>query len=181
MTNALHCQKTKGKNDECYTERYAVEPLLEYLKPFRDKIIWCPFSTAESEFVKVFLQEGIKVIFSHIDYGQDFYTYEPEQWDIMIDNPPFTGKTELFKRAISFNKPFALLMRVDYLNDGVASKTFRENDIQLLSFDKRMQFKNKPKGNISYMCGYFCRYFLRRDLIFSDFKNRKQQKLRVAV
>ena len=43
-----------GKKDECYTYRYGVEPLLEFLPPYNNKIIWCPFDTEESEFVKVF-------------------------------------------------------------------------------------------------------------------------------
>ena len=81
-----------GKNDECYTKRYAVEPLLEFLEPFRNQIIWCPFDTEESEFVKFFRENGFKVVFSHIDNGQDFFQYEPDQWDLIISNPPFTGK-----------------------------------------------------------------------------------------
>jgi len=55
---------TKGKNDECYTQRYAVEPLLEFLEPFRNKTIWCPFDTEESEFVKVLQENNFSVIFS---------------------------------------------------------------------------------------------------------------------
>ena len=48
-----YIRTSKGKNDECYTYRYAVEPLLEFLEPYRNKTIWCPFDTEESEFVKV--------------------------------------------------------------------------------------------------------------------------------
>ena len=57
MTNE-YLRTSRGKNDECYTERYAVEPLLDYLEPFKDKIIWCPFDTEKSEFVKVFRENG---------------------------------------------------------------------------------------------------------------------------
>ena len=62
--NFIHT--SSGKNDECYTHRYAVEPLLEFLEPFRDKIIWCPFDTEKSEFVKVLQENNFKVVFSHI-------------------------------------------------------------------------------------------------------------------
>ena len=34
---------SKGKNDECYTPAYGVEPIIKYLD--KDKIIWCPFDT----------------------------------------------------------------------------------------------------------------------------------------
>lgn len=173
-----HIQKSKGKNDECYTYRYGVEPLLDYLEPFRDKIIWCPFDKEESEFVKVFQEKGYNVVFSHIDNGQDFYTYEPEKWDILISNPPFSNKTEMFKRAISFNKPFALLMTIAYLNDAVCAKTFSGMNLQILSFDERMTFKNQSQEKaISFLSAYFCRDFLPERLIFTTFKNRGQMSL----
>ena len=45
-------------NDEFYTPRYAIEPLLKYLKP--KSTIWCPFDTAQSNFVKMLEEAGIK-------------------------------------------------------------------------------------------------------------------------
>ena len=39
-----------GNNDECYTPDYGVKPILKYI-PDGD-IVWCPFDTKESEFVK---------------------------------------------------------------------------------------------------------------------------------
>ena len=73
---------SKGKNDECYTPAYGVEPIIKYLD--KDKIIWCPFDTDKSEFVKILKREGFKVVNSHISLGQDFYEYEPEEWDIIV-------------------------------------------------------------------------------------------------
>lgn len=35
-----------GKNDECYTPRYGVLPIIKYLP--KDKIIWCPFDKENS-------------------------------------------------------------------------------------------------------------------------------------
>ena len=100
---------SEGKNDECYTPYYGVEPILEYIP--KDSIVWCPFDTKESEFVKQ-ISKTNKVVFSHIKNGQDFLVYEPKKWDIIISNPPFTNKREFFKRALSFNKPFALIMTI---------------------------------------------------------------------
>ncbi len=120
--NFIH--KSSGKNDECWTERYAVEALLPYLENFRGKIIWCPFDTENSEFVKVLTENGYKVVFSHIFSGQDFYTYEPEKWDLIVSNPPFTNKRYIFRRALSFNKPFCLLMNISWLNDSAPIEEF---------------------------------------------------------
>lgn len=172
-----HLHTSTGANDECYTYSYAVEPLLNYLEPFRNKIIWCPFDRfddeIQSEFVRVFSKNGFEVVNSHIDYGQDFYTYEPDKWDILISNPPFSNKTQMFKRAISFGKPFALLMNITYLNDATAAKTFKDIDLQILSFDDRMEFKNRnPKKQINFLSAYFCRDFLPKQFQFGTFKNQ---------
>lgn len=177
MTNE-YLRTSRGKNDECYTERYAVEPLLDYLEPFKDKIIWCPFDTEKSEFVKVFRENGYNVVFSHIDNGQDYYKYEPERWDVMISNPPFTNKAEIFRRALSFNKPFALLMNIVWLNDATPAKVFGDKKLQILTFDERMEFKNQDKSKkINFMTAYFCHNFLPEGFIFSSFRNRNQLKM----
>lgn len=159
-----------GANDECYTKRYAVEPLLPYLENFRNKIIWCPFDTADSEFVKVFQENGFNVVFSHIDFGQDFYNYEPEKWDILISNPPFTRKKEIFERALSFNKPICLLMTLAWLNDSAPAKIFEKKELQLLMFKQRMQFNrnDNQKKQINFSSAYFCWNFLPKQIIITN-------------
>ena len=98
---------SKGKNDEYYTPKYAVMPILKYIP--KDSVVWCPFDKLESEFVKQ-ISKTNKIVYSHIDNGQDFYSYEPDNWDCIVSNPPFTKKRFIFERALSFNKPFALIM-----------------------------------------------------------------------
>lgn len=169
--------KRIGKNDECYTERYAVEPLLEFMNPFRNSIIWCPFDTSESEFVKVFQENNFNVVYSHIKNGQDFFKYEPEKWDLIISNPPFTDKASTFERVLSFNKPFALIMTMDWLNDKKPMTLFRKKGLQLLLFEERMTFKNQVQSGINFKSAYFCWNFLPTRLEISDFKNRNQLKL----
>lgn len=179
QNNINYIHTTPGKNDECYTERYAVEPLLEFLEPFKDSIIWCPFDKEESEFVKVFKENGFKVVYSHIDEGKNFFNYEPEEWDIMISNPPFTNKREIFERALSFGKPFALIMTLTWLNDRTPMKIFKNRNFQLLMFEDRMNFKgqaNKAK-QISFSSAYFCCDFLPQQILIRDFKNQNQMKL----
>lgn len=167
-----------GGNDECYTHRYAVEPLLEFLEPFRTKIIWCPFDTEESEFVKVLTENGFRVVFSHIDNGQDFFRYEPEEWDVIISNPPFTCKKDTVKRILSFGKPFAVILPLNWLNDKAPMQLFKEKDLQLLCFEERMTFKNQPQNKqINFSSAYFCWNFLPKQIIIRDFKSRNQLKL----
>lgn len=62
--------KTDKASDEVYTPSYAVRPLIKYIKP--GTTIWCPFDDSNSEYVKIFREEGFKVIASHIDEGKNF-------------------------------------------------------------------------------------------------------------
>lgn len=157
---------SKGFNDECYTPRYAVEPLLEFLP--KDKIILCPFDTKQSEFVKVLVENGFNVVYSHIDLGQDFYNCEPEKWDIMVSNPPFTNKRQVFERALSFGKPFALLMSNTWLNDSAPKQLFKDKDLQLLMFEQRVQFNNLKK--ITFSSSYYCWNLLPKQIVMRKLK-----------
>lgn len=158
----------KGSNDECYTPSYVVEALLPYLD--KDKIYWLPFDTNDSEFVKVLNGNGYKFINTHISYGLDYYNYEPERWDVLISNPPFTNKRRIFERAISFNKPFALLMSNTWLNDSAPKVLFRDIDLQLFMFRNRIKFSNNGVINnkITFSSSFFCWNFLPKQIIISD-------------
>jgi len=128
---------SKGNNDECYTPAYGVGPILEYIP--EEAIVWCPFDEGHSEFVKQISKQN-PVVHSHLSDGKDFFFYEPDEWDIIISNPPFTNKRKFFERALSFNKPFALIMTNTWLNDAAPKQLFKDRDLQLLMFDKRMRF-----------------------------------------
>ena len=158
---------SKGKNDECYTPAYGVTPILKYIP--KNAIVWCPFDTKESEFVKQIGRQN-KVVFSHISAGQDFFDYEPHQWDVLISNPPFTNKRKYFERALSFNKPFALIMTNTWLNDAAPKQLFKHKELQLLLFDKRMKFINNGiiEHKITFSSSYYCWNFLPKQLIIEE-------------
>lgn len=168
MLSSSQILYSSGKNDECFTPRYAVEPIIKYIP--RDKIIWCPFDTADSEFVKMLTEKGYNVTYSHISQGQDFYTYEPDKWDIIISNPPFTNKRKIFERALSFNKPFALLMTNTWLNDSAPKQLFKDKDLQLLMFEQRIEFNNMKK--ITFSSSYYCWNLLPKQIIMEKLDKR---------
>ena len=62
--------------DEFYTPRYAVMPITKYL--IQNSIIWCPFDTQDSEFVKVFKELGHTVIATHKWDCDDFFTIQKD-------------------------------------------------------------------------------------------------------
>ena len=152
---------SRGCNDECYTPRYVVEAILPYLNKYL--VYWLPFDTEDSEFVKVLRDNGFSYHASHINNGQDYYDYEPENWDAMLSNPPFTGKRQVFERALSFGKPFALLMSNTWLNDSAPKVLFQERDLQLLLFRNRIHFNNMRK--ITFSSSFFCWNFLPKQII----------------
>jgi len=135
--------KKDGNGDEYYTPKYVVEILLPYLRLNNNiKTIWCPCDKEESEFVKVLIDNGYKVIFSHIDNGQDFLTYEPkEQYDAIITNPPFSIKNEIVKRCIELGKIWVLLLSATCIQSASLVKILsKAKNFQYIIFDKRISY-----------------------------------------
>ena len=166
--NSKKLMYSVGDNDECYTPSYGVKPILKYIP--KNVVVWCPFDTEESEFVKQISNQN-SVVYSHISLGQDFFTYEPYHWDIIVSNPPFTNKRKFFERALSFNKPFALIMTNTWLNDSAPKQLFKNKDLQLLMFDKRMKFNNpdgRSNDKITFSSSYYCWNFLPKQIIMEN-------------
>lgn len=125
--------------------------------------------------MKQIRKAGHKVIATHIDNGQDFYIYEPnEHWDYIISNPPFTNKRLIFERALSFGKPFALIMSNTWLNDSAPKQLFKDKDLQLLMFDKRMKFMNngEVQNKITFSSSYYCWNFLPKQIIMEELNTK---------
>lgn len=165
MIDSAKVLYSKGNNDECYTPRYVVEAILPFVP--KDKVIWCPFDRDDSNFTIVLKENGYNVINSHIDYGQDYYDYEPQHWDIMVSNPPFTAKRKIFERALSFGKPFMLLMSNTWLNDSAPKVLFKDKDLQLLMFRNRIKFLNNGIVNnkITFSSSFYCYNILPRQIV----------------
>lgn len=88
----------------------------------------------DSAYVKVLSEAGYRVITSHIDDGMDYFTYEPDNWTVMVSNPPFSKKDEVLERAYSLGKPFALLLPINAIQ-GRRRFDIYQNRLQLLCFD----------------------------------------------
>lgn len=162
-----------NKQDEYYTPRILVEPLIKFLKP--QSTIWCPFDTDHSEFVRVFQENGFNVIHSHIWTGQDFFDYEPdEHYDYIISNPPFSKKLEVLDRLYKLkNKPFAMVLGLQILNYQNVCEFFLDKDLQLLIVDKKISFNGKTS---SFNSSYFCHNLLPKDLMFEHLEHNNSNK-----
>lgn len=155
------------EHQEMYTPYYAVAPLLKYVQ--KDKKIWCPFDKEWSAYYQTFVRGGYQVIRSHIDEGQDFFTYEPDDYDMIISNPPYSIKDDIIERLYELNKPFAVLLPLDSLQGRRRFESFK-NGVQLLTFDQRIGFHrmgrmDKPVEGTPFAAVYYCKDLLPKDLI----------------
>lgn len=162
--------KSDKLNDENWTPRYGVSPILKYI-PITSKI-WCPFDTEESEYVKAATERGNDVVYSHIVEGKDFFSYEPDDYDVIISNPPFSCKDKVLERLYKLGKPFAVLLPLNSLQGNTRYKYFKQG-IQLLTFDKRIGFytpehTESPVEGCPFASAYFCKDVLPRDLIVEE-------------
>lgn len=168
--------KADRDNNELYTPYYAVDHIMKYLP--KDKTIWCPFDEEWSAFYRRLKEKGYKVVRSSLNEGQDFFIYEPEEWDVIVSNPPFSIKDKILERLYSFNKPFAILLPLNSLQGKSRYKYFKDG-IQLLSFDGRIHFHNGEnmkqvvKGS-PFASAYFCKDLLPKDLIVEKLNEYKR-------
>lgn len=171
----LQADRSEASNEQ-YTPFYAVEPITKYIP--KEKKIWCPFDCEWSAFYQTFNRGGWHVTRSSIEEGQDFFEFAPNDFDIIVSNPPFTRKDEVLKRLYELGKPFAILLPLNSLQ-GVSRYEYFKQGIQLLSFDKRIAFHSPDnmeeyrKGS-SFATAYFCRDILPHDLIIEELKEYKK-------
>lgn len=90
-----------NENDDYMTNGDEWKRIKEYIP--KDKIIWSPFY-CDGKQKEYFAEMGFDII--HED--KDFFAYEPN-FDIIIDNPPFSKKRQVFERLKELDKPFMIL------------------------------------------------------------------------
>ena len=166
-----------SKNDENYTPVYAITPLFDYIPTY--KTIWCPFDTEDSHYVKEFRKRGNKVIATHIENGQDFFIYEPEEeYDLIVSNPPYSLKAEVFERLFKLDKPFAMLVGVVGLFESQKRfELFRDNDFEVMYFNRRVSFfqdfaDEKPKLNPPFSSVYITKDLLPTRIVFEEIEKK---------
>ena len=161
--------------DEQYTPRHAVLPIIKFLP--RHAVVWCPFDDENSEFVIALKEAGHEVVFSHIFMGQDFFEYEPPKWDMIVSNPPFSLKQQVVERCLALGKPFALLLSNLWLNSSAPCRFFKEQEMQILLFDKRINYSEK--NAVYFGSSYFCHKVLPKQIVFEHLATIKGERSRM--
>lgn len=160
--------KNATVNDECYTPKEAVLPLLKYIP--KDKKIILPFDTEESEYYKTFKENGYDVKCQHLNDNKDFFFEFYDEYDLIISNPPYSIKDEILERLYLINKPFIMLLPLTALAGQKRVSMFAKYGIDLIVFDKRINFyiNGEQKNGDWFASAYFTYKVLPHTLIFES-------------
>jgi len=147
-------QKTKSSND-FQTPPEALLPLYPFIK--KDWTIW-ECAEGDGNLSATLKKRGYDVIGTDILKGKDFLTYQPEHFDMIITNPPYSLKQQFLKRCYELGKPFALLLPLTTFETKKRQDLFKQYGIEVVFFDKRINFKTPSgKGSGSWFAtAWFC-------------------------
>ena len=147
MTRILPQQTTPAISgavyDVCMTPPHGVAPLLPYL-PDGARIWEC--ASGEGWIARELEQHGHTVISTDWQTGHDFFNYEPDNYDVIVTNPPYSLKYKWLERCYQLGKPFALLVPFTTIAAGGALKLYRRHGWEELRLTKRINFSMPNTG-----------------------------------
>jgi|GEM_PF-1811276 len=132
----------QGSPNDFQTPPEALKPLLPFLK--KGMKIW-ECASGKGNLTKELKKLGFDVVSTDIINGKDFLKYEPNDYDVIITNPPFSLKQEFLERAYQLKKPFAFLLPLTTFESKKRQDLFDENGIEVIMVDKRINFET-PNG-----------------------------------
>ena len=165
MIQAMINYMKKEKEDEFYTPKEAIEPILKYLD--KDKLYWECTDFGNSNIRKVLVENGYKIIATRKEEF-DFLKDDPLfNFDVIITNPPYSIKDEFIKRCYELGKPFLLLLPITALSGKERNKLYKKNGLELIILNKRINFM-KDKNNVSFNTSWFCHGICKKQLNFEE-------------
>ena len=120
----------RRKNDFYPTPPECTKALIEFLIKSKflkeGQLVW-ECACGENSIVKVLQENGFFTWGTDIEKGQDFMIYEmAEKFDWIITNPPFCAAEDFIRKAFSYGKPFAFLLKSQYWHSAKRKKLFNE-------------------------------------------------------
>ena len=158
--------KTFSKYDDYMTPNSAWENIQQYIA--KDKIIWeCFYGDGSSG--NNLRNLGFDVIHEDIDF------FDNNEGDIIISNPPFTKKKEVFTRLIELDKPFIMLCSQQLIFTQYFKNIMTDKKLQIIIPRRRIQFIKQVNGELisqgkcNFDCFYYCyKMNLPRDIIWLE-------------
>ena len=106
-------------------------------------------------------------------------TDPPRGVDVIVSNPPYSLKNEVFQRLFSLGIPFAMLVGVVGLFESkLRFELFRDNDFEIMYMDKRVSYfkdyaDQKPALNPTFSSVYLCSKLLPEKIVFEQIDKKK--------
>jgi|TARA_A100000171_G_scaffold740_1_gene939 hypothetical protein len=143
---------TKDKESDNYaTDKKGWEIIKNFIP--KDKIIWAPFY-CDGKQKEYFKEMGFDII--HED--KDFFSYTPE-YDLIIDNPPYSKWLHVCNRLKELDKPFIIIAKPNCFLTKKFQNLFKEH-LQLIIPNNRPTFthltNNKKKYTPPFGTWYIC-------------------------
>ncbi len=154
---------TKDKDSDNYaTDKIGWEIIKEYIP--KDKKVWSPFY-CDGKQKEYFKEMGYDII--HED--KDFFKWTPE-YDLIIDNPPFSKFKEICKKLKELDKPFIIMCFSKVILMKWFQRLFKDH-LQVIIPFKRPTFTHLTKPKKGYTPPYGVQYYcykmnLKKDLTF---------------
>lgn len=129
-------------SNDFQTPPFALNSLLPYLK--KEWRIW-ECAAGKGNLVHALKEKGFEVIGTDIDEGYDFLQWQPEKFDMILTNPPFSLKQQFLERCYQLKKPFALLLPLTIFETKDRQRLFRDFGVQVIFMPNRVNFET-PSG-----------------------------------
>lgn len=106
----------------------------------------------------------------------------PSNCGYIISNPPYSLKTEVLQRLFDLDIPFAMLVGVAGLFEAQRFNMFKNNDFEIMYFDKRISYfksyrEQKPSLNPPFSSVYVCHNILPKQIVFERTKKHNLRRL----
>ena len=146
--------KTFQKHDDYMTPKYAWDNIQQYIP--KDKVIWESFY-GDGNSGKHLQNLGFDVIHNQ----DDFFT--SNHGDIVVTNPPFSQKKEVFTRLKELGKPFIVICPCSMITTQYIRQLFSNEHLQIIIPRKRIHFQKQVNGVVpdkwKNMCNFDCFYY----------------------
>ena len=143
------------KHDDYMTPKYAWDWIKDFIP--KDKVIWEAFY-GDGESGKSLSDLGFNVIHEETDF------FTNNLGDVIVSNPPFTKKKAVMTRLKEIDKPFIIICPSSMLNTQYIRHLFKDDRLQIIIPNKRINFKKLIDGKVpdnwgdrcSFDCFYYC-------------------------
>ena len=151
-------QKNYKKDDDYETTEYIWGLIKTYLSNY--STIYEPFY-CNGKSGEIFTKFGFDCIHKDEDFFENYNNYD---YDIIVSNPPFSIKKQIFHTLKEIDKPFIMIAPISVITKVYFREKYENTDITILIPKKRMQFsKNDVVQGGSWFDSVFICYKLGLD------------------